>query len=100
MHVISQSTLKKFWKIHPEAEVGLRYWYKLTVQHQWRHLEDVRNTFSSADKVGNFAVFDISGNNYRLITYIDVENQKVFIRAVLTHAEYDKNNCKKDKWYS
>lgn len=100
MHIISKFTLKKFWKIHPQAEIGLSYWYKLTEKHQWQHKEDVKNTFPSVDTVGNFTVFNISGNNYRLITYIDFQNQKVFIRAVLTHSEYDKNNWKKDKWYN
>ena len=41
----------------------------------------------------------ISGNNYRLITYIDYDYQLVFIRTVLTHAEYDKENWKNDDWF-
>ncbi|MBD2608918.1 type II toxin-antitoxin system HigB family toxin [Scytonema hofmannii FACHB-248] len=54
----------------------------------------LRQVFPSADLVGNFIVFNISANNYRLITYIDYEFQITFVRAVLTHAEYDKENWK------
>lgn len=49
----------------------------------------VREVFPSADLVGNFIVFNIGGNNYRLITYLDYRFQIIFIRAVLTHAEYE-----------
>ncbi|MGL4883902.1 MAG: type II toxin-antitoxin system HigB family toxin [Waterburya sp.] len=99
MHVISQTKLKQFWRNHPNAETSLRYWYKLTTQHRWQDFNDVRQTFPSADVVKNFVVFDIGGNNFRLITYIDFKQHKVFIRSILTHAEYDKEKWKKDDWY-
>ena len=99
MHIISQSTLRKFWTTHPQSKVGLRYWYKLVNEHKWQSFDDIRKIFPCADLVGNFIVFNISGNNYRLITYIDFPKGKVFIREVLTHAEYDKNKWKKDDWY-
>jgi mRNA interferase HigB len=50
-------------------------------------------------RVGNFIVFNIGGNNYRLITYPDYESQLIFVRAVLTHAEYDKETWKNDDWF-
>ncbi len=99
MHVISLTKLKQFWRIHPTAETSLRSWYKLTSVHRWQSFNDVRQVFPSADKVKNFVVFDIGGNNFRLITYVDFKHQKVFIRSVLTHAEYDKDDWKKDDWY-
>ncbi len=99
MHVISFRKLKQFWQSHPTAEVSLRYWYKLTVAHKWQCFNDIVQIFPSADKVKNFVVFNIGGNNFRLITYIDYNQSKVFIRDVLTHAEYDKENWKKDDWY-
>jgi len=61
---------------------------------EFQNFNDLRQTFSSADLVGNFTVFNIGGNNYRLITYIII-----FIRAVLTHSEYDKENWKNDDWF-
>jgi mRNA interferase HigB len=63
-------------------------------------LVELRQTFPPADKVGNFTVFNIGGNNYRLITLVDYEYQKVFIRHILTHAEYDKDDWKNDHWFA
>ena len=60
----------------------------------------LRQTFPQAHQVGNLTVFNISGNNYRLITLIDYRYQKVFVRAVLTHSEYDTDNWKNDPWFS
>lgn len=99
MHIISFTKLKRFWLNHATAEESLRYWYKLAKHHQWQCFNDIRQTFPSADQVKNFVVFNIGGNKFRLITYIDYHSKKVFIRDVLTHAEYDKDNWKKDDWY-
>ena len=80
---------------------SLRSWYKIATTAEWSNLAEVKAVFSSADRVGNFTVFNIRGNNYRLITFIDYEYRpkKVFIRAVLTHEEYDEDKWKKDPWY-
>jgi len=99
MHIISLSKLKQFWQKHPNSEPNLRSWFKLTTEHQWRNFNDVRICFPSADLVGNLTVFNIGGNEYRLITYIDYKYNKVFIRDVLTHSEYNKNKWKNDNWY-
>ena len=99
MHIISKTALKNFWEKHPKAETALRYWYKITSQSRWSHFDDVRQTFPSADNVGQLTVFNIGGNNYRLITKINFLKQRVYIRDVLTHAEYDKDNWKKDSWF-
>jgi mRNA interferase HigB len=53
-------------------------------------------TFNSADKVGSKTVFDVGGNHYRIIAFIDYQMQQVYIRAVLDHKEYDKGNRKDD----
>ncbi len=100
MHIISKTALRIFWEKHPNAETALRYWYKLTSQSRWSHFDDVRQTFPSADNVGQLTVFNIGGNNYRLITKISFLKQKVYIKNVLTHAEYNKDNWKKDSWFS
>lgn len=100
MHIISKTALRKFWEKHNHAETPLRYWYKITSQSRWSHFDDVRQTFPSADNVGQLTVFNIGGNNYRLITKINFLKQRVYIRAVLTHAEYDLDNWKKDSWFS
>lgn len=63
-------------------------------------LRRVASNFPLADQVANLTVFNISGNKYRLIALVDYTYQKVFIRYILTHAEYDTDNWKKDSWYS
>jgi mRNA interferase HigB len=100
MHIITRATLRSFWEIHPEAKAGLRYWYKQASQAEWKSFQDIRKDISSADLVGNFIVFNICGNNYRLITFVDFQNGKIFIRKVLTHPEYDKDQWKKDSWFN
>ena len=99
MHIISHSRLVEFWKDHPNAQTSLKLWYKLTNTAGWRSFVELRGTFSSADQVEKLVVFNIGGNKYRLIAFIDYRYQKVFVRHILTHAEYDKNNWKKDDWY-
>jgi mRNA interferase HigB len=100
MHVITPVRLKEFWEKHPNAETSLRLWYKLTSLAQWQNFVELRQIFPSADQVENLTVFNIGGNNYRLITLVDYEYKKVFIRHVLTHGEYDKQNWKNDEWFT
>lgn len=99
MRVISRKALREFWETHPNAESSLLVWYQRTCDAEWQNFADVRQVFRSADLVGNFTVFNIGGNNYRLITFIDYDEQIVFIRNVLTHAEYDKETWKNDDWF-
>lgn len=99
MRIISRRTLREFWEKHSTAQTGLLLWYQRLSDCEFQNFNDLRQVFPSADQVGNFTVFNISGNNYRLITYIDYEYQTIFIRAVLIHAEYDKENWKNDDWF-
>jgi mRNA interferase HigB len=100
MHIITPAKLREFWEKHSNAEVSLRLWNKRIKKGQWQNFDELRQTFPSADQVGNLTVFNIGGNNYRLITFVDYKYQKVFIRHVLTHAEYDKEDWKNDDWYN
>jgi mRNA interferase HigB len=99
MRVVSKRTLREFWEKHSNAKSGLLLWYQRISDSQFQDLNSLRLVFPSADIVGNFTVFNISGNHYRLITYIDYRSQIIFVRAVLTHAEYDKENWKNDEWF-
>ena len=92
MRIISRRTLREFWEKHSTAQIGLSLWCERISTSRFQAFNDIRKVLPSADLVGNFIVFNISGNNYRLITYIDYDYQMIFIRAVLTHAEYDKEN--------
>src|SRR6185295_7338121 len=93
LRVISRRRLREFWEVSPEAKAPLEHWYNTTRRASWRNLVDVRETFRHADPVGTCTVFNIKGNDYRLITRISYTRQRVYVRFVLTHAEYDK-----DKW--
>ncbi|UBF28514.1 type II toxin-antitoxin system HigB family toxin [Kovacikia minuta CCNUW1] len=99
MRVISRKTLREFWEIHATAQAGLSLWYQRITEGDFQTFNELRQVFPSADLVGNLTVFNISGNNFRLITYIDYAYQLIFIRAVLTHAEYDKEKWKNDDWF-
>ena len=100
MRIISIRRLREFWKIHSMAERSLRAWFSRVEQAQWQNFAEVRREFPTADQVKRLTVFNISGNNYRLITRIEFDQQKVFIRNVLTHAEYDEGKWKDDNWYA
>ena len=63
-------------------------------RQNFNSIAEIRQIFPSADKVGRLTVFDIGGNKFRLIAAIHYNRNKVYIRAVLTHKEYDKGNWK------
>lgn len=97
MRVISKARLRLFWKQpgHRDAEGPLRAWYTHVNNKTiaWQTWADVKVDFARASSVGNCAVFNISGNKYRMITRILYPSQKVFVLKVMTHEEYDE-----DKW--
>jgi mRNA interferase HigB len=99
MHIITRSRLVEFWNQHSTAKTGLLLWYKITNAATWQNLVELHEIFPSADLVGNFIVFNIGGNKYRLIALVDYAYQKVFVRAILNHAEYDREDWKRDEWY-
>ena len=95
MRVISRKALRVFANRHKDAETLLDDWYRIAVRLRWNNLVDVRKTFPHADVVGDFTVFNIGGNKYRLATYINYRKGKVYIRHVMTHAEYSRKDWKK-----
>jgi mRNA interferase HigB len=100
MRVISRRSLREFWEKHSTAKNSLLLWYDRITKSDLENFAQLRQLFPSADLVANFTVFNISGNNYRLITYIDYQAQIIFIRDVLIHADYDKENWKNDDWFN
>jgi len=97
--VISKRQLRVFWEKHADAEKRLSAWHQVVEAANWSSSEDLKRTFPSADLVGRFVVFNVGGNNYRVITRIEFASHKVFVRHVLTHAEYNTNAWKKDPWF-
>jgi mRNA interferase HigB len=94
LHVISRKRLKEAAERHSELEAALDAWFRIVKKAVWQSLADVRQTFSSADAVEKWTVFNIKGNQYRLVTEINYRYQRLYIRHVLTHAEYDREKWK------
>ena len=95
MHVIAKPALIEFWEKHPDAETPLQAWFRTIENETFVDFNDLRATFASADYVDGLTVFNIGGNKYRLIVAIHYNRHKVFVRAVLTHAEYDLGKWKR-----
>jgi len=95
VRVISRKALREFAETHKEAETPLDDWYRIAKRLRWANLVDVRKTYPHADAVGEFTIFNISGNKYRLATYINYRAGKVYIRHVMTHEEYSREGWKK-----
>lgn len=94
MHVISKKALREFWGKYPDSQTSLRRWFKLVTQSSFGNFIELRAVFPSVDFVDNLAVFNISGNKYRLIASIHFNRGKVYVRHVLTHEEYGKGGWK------
>ena len=91
MHIISKSTIVEYYTKHPSSKQPLEDWYVLTSKSNWQNLSDIRKVFNNVDYVGNDRyVFNIKGNDYRLVVVIRFSKGRVFIRFIGTHAEYDK----------
>ena len=91
MQVLSKRTLRLFWEKHPQAETPLKAWYSIASKALWETPQDVKDVFASADFVGdNRVIFNIGGNNYRLVAHIAYPYRKLLIKFVGTHSEYDK----------
>jgi mRNA interferase HigB len=86
----------EFWEIHPEARPSLEEWYHAVRRVTWENFADVRATFNSVDVYQRCHIFNVGGNKYRVIAAIHFNTHKVFIRQVLTHAEYDKGKWKSE----
>jgi mRNA interferase HigB len=100
MRIITKRRLTDFYKQHADAKSSLLAWHKNTSAATWQNLVELKAAFPSADLVSNFTVFNIGENKYRLIAFIDYEDGIVFIRHILTHAEYDEDSWKDDDWYN
>ena len=89
MHVITRKRLNEFAERFPETNNALADWYALMKRNNFDSIAEVREVFASADKVGKLTIFNIGGNKVRLIAAIHYNRRKIYIRAVLTHKEYD-----------
>jgi mRNA interferase HigB len=95
MRIVTFKIIKEYTAIHFDSDMPLRYWYKKAGESEWNCFADIKQTFNSVDSVGNNRfVFNIKGNDYRLIAIVIFASKKVYIRFIGTHDEYDKiKNC-------
>ena len=94
MHIITRKRLNEFAAMFPETTTALAHWYSLAKLNDFLNFAELKAIFPSADQVGKLTVFNIGGNKVRLIAAIHYNRRKVYIRAVLTHAEYDAGKWK------
>lgn len=94
MRIIGNSQLRQFAVSHPQAETPLQGWRRLIEKNDYAGWAELKSTFRTVDKVGDLAIFDIGGNRYRLIAHIRFEKRILYVRAVLTHREYEQGTWK------
>ncbi len=99
MHIISKPKLRAFWTKHADAKDPLSEWYWVVERVEWSGPNEVRNTYRTADTIGDeFVVFNICNNKYRLVVRVHWESSTVYVWDVYTHSEYNQLDLKqKDK---
>jgi len=96
MWIVSHKRLRQFYetKGHEQARVALERWYEIAERANWKNLQEIKIDFPSTDLVGNqHYVFNIKGNNYRLVVVVKFTIGYLYIRFVGTHKEYDAIDC-------
>lgn len=95
MRIISKRRLREFWQGRKDdserAEKDQSVWHQAAKSADWDNFAALRQTFGSADQVGNCVVFDVGNNRYRLIGRINYRKGIIYIFQVMDHREYDKN---------
>lgn len=91
MRIISKSKLRDYYEKNVQAELPLVEWYMLMRASDAKKLNDLRDRFKGVDSVNGYTIFNIGGNNYRLITAIHYNTQLCYVRTIWTHAEYSKH---------
>jgi mRNA interferase HigB len=95
VHVVSKSAWREAVARDPTLEGPLAEWHKIAKHATWTNIVDVRKVYPHADFVDPYTVFNIKGDSYRLIVKIEYRWQMIFVKHLLTHAEYDKGGWKK-----
>ncbi|MDQ3745048.1 MAG: type II toxin-antitoxin system HigB family toxin [Acidobacteriota bacterium] len=96
MRIIDVQVINGFIKRHADSKFSLIAWLTIARRADWKNIAEVKQVYPHADAVGTCTVFNIKGNHYRLIAKVVYRVQTIYIKKVLTHAEYDKEKWKKD----
>jgi mRNA interferase HigB len=94
MRIIALGTLRDFWRRHPDAEVPLRAWYAIARRAVWRRPPEIKADYRSASfTANNRVIFNIKGNDYRLVVAVHYNRGLMFVRFLGTHRECDRINA-------
>ncbi|SRR6266508_2292564 len=96
MIVRNYEVLRKFARKHARSRTSLEKWHQTTLTSKWNKFDDVKKTFGATDIYGDCVIFDIAGNEYRLIAKIDYTLEIISIRKVMKHDEYNRDKWKTD----
>ena len=95
MRIIAKKALREFWERQPSAKGPLLAWYREVEHEDWATPADVKAKYGSASIIGSErVVFNIKGNDYRLVVRINYAYRIVYVRFVGTHADYDRVDVK------
>jgi mRNA interferase HigB len=90
LRIVAKKILRSFWEKYPDNEQQLTTWYRETGKSEWGSPNDIKKNYPSASIIaGNRVVFNIKGNNYRLIVKVNYDYGMVWVRFIGTHADYD-----------
>jgi mRNA interferase HigB len=93
MRIIAFSSLRAFWEVHPDAEAPLRSWYALASRADWKTPVDIKAAYGNASFTKhNRVVFNIKGNDYRLVAAVRYDKHLMYVRFIGTHGQYGKIN--------
>ncbi len=91
MRVYSKRILREFWERHHDSKQALSIWYGTVVQADWSEPAQIRERFPDASFVGgNRVIFNIRGNRFRLVAWINYRWRAVYVKWIGTHADYDR----------
>lgn len=94
MRIIAERTIREYYEKNPQSKTALQDWVAVVKKAQWRCFADIKATYNSVDYIGNqHYVFNIKGNDYRIVVVIKFIPQFVLIRFIGTHKEYDEIDC-------
>lgn len=95
MRIFTEQAIKEYAERHPESKVALQDWVQKVKKSEWSYFADVKKTFNSVDNVGNQRyVFNVKGNDFRLVAVIKFTIRFVYVRFIGTHKEYDRIDCR------
>lgn len=94
MRIFTQQSLVTYCQVYPEAKVALQNWKMIVRRSKWKNFADLKRSFRSADSIGNQRyVFNIKGNDFRLVAVVKFKIGFVYIRFLGRHDEYERINC-------